>query len=1046
MPNFKNFKSKRAHVNGQHEQTTEHASPSAIEIEEKDVTTISDDEEDELSSLREKTDQMALKEPKPSPAETGKQAAPPRPAPIASSYFSTLNKLNENKEKKPVSRTLLSSDEEDVDSKASGRVKFPLSVFSTPSTLAILEPGVNRDKVPYTIVKRANPAKKRGPAKRRFVVDDDDDDESGSSNDSDSSRVSDISDIISSRSARVAKRRKQREDQDVLEQCEEMLKNEKRKKKAKRIKKPIDSDEDEIAQDFSSSSEDEQYEDLERLDSTSSEDDEGKPARKGKSKAKPKKKLVKSAEQITFENEARKTLRDRVVTFMNEANEQELSTIQTISLRKAQEIIKLRPFESYSDLKDKIESKRVFNYDLIDKVLEAVRSRDNVRALMMQCESISESIKSLVDEVTPATQPSFLNKKCKLMDYQLIGLNWLALMHKQGINSILADEMGLGKTIQVIAFLAYLKEVHNINGPHLIVVPASTLDNWDREFSTWAPKFDLLVYHGTMDERLEIRMKTERKEFTFEIMLTTYTMAFAKDDAKFLKRQSFNYIVFDEAHLLKNMKTLKYDKLLRLKSKNRLMLTGTPLQNNLLELMSLLVFTMPSLFLPKLNSVKALFMSNNFNSVFTANSRSPTDDYVSPFERERIEHAKNMLNPFILRRVKANVLKTLPKKTIIIERVAMSKSQQQIYDELISSYKKTAIKDDSITDIDPDEVEKENSNKAKANKKGQSGVSQRQGSSMLMNLRKVANHPLLIRNHYDDKKLTRMSELMLKEPTHHDASAKFIKEDMEYLTDHELHLLCLKYKSISRFKLTDSQLLDSGKLAFFDRVLPDLYAKGEKVLIFSQFCITLDLIEFYMESRNYPFLRLDGSTKIHERLDLIDDFNNDNDATLIVNQSEVNGATDEEEADGENSRLSRISKSSKASDDSESKAKKVFAFLLTTKAGGVGINLTAATTAIIHDIDFNPFNDKQAEDRCHRLGQTRDVTIYKLISEGTVEEGILALAEKKMKLGEDIQATRDAILTNSPVKSPTRRQTKAAKVTRSKDMQNLLKKTLGIFT
>lgn len=158
-------------------------------------------------------------------------------------------------------------------------------------------------------------------------------------------------------------------------------------------------------------------------------------------------------------------------------------------------------------------------------------------------------------------------------------------------------------------------------------------------------------------------------------------------------------------------------------------------------------------------------------------------------------------------------------------------------------------------------------------------------------------------------------------------------------------------------KIPDKLICDSGKLQHLDKLLPELKSKGHRVLLFSQFTMMLDILEKYLEIRNYGYCRLDGNTAVDERQDLINYFNTDSE---------------------------------------------VFVFLLSTRAGGVGINLTAADTCILHDIDFNPYNDKQAEDRCHRMGQTKPVSIYRLISESSIEEGMLLVAEEKLKLEQDI--------------------------------------------
>lgn len=162
--------------------------------------------------------------------------------------------------------------------------------------------------------------------------------------------------------------------------------------------------------------------------------------------------------------------------------------------------------------------------------------------------------------------------------------------------------------------------------------------------------------------------------------------------------------------------------------------------------------------------------------------------------------------------------------------------------------------------------------------------------------------------------------------------------------------------------IPDRLICDSGKFNHLDTLLDKLKEEGHRVLIFSQFTMMLDIVERYLEIRKHGFCRLDGSTAVEERQDMINDFNADSD---------------------------------------------IFIFLLSTKAGGVGINLTAADTCIIHDIDFNPYNDKQAEDRCHRMGQTRPVSIYRLISEGTIEEGMLMVAEEKLKLEQDITSSNE---------------------------------------
>ncbi|CAG2177919.1 unnamed protein product [Oppiella nova] len=493
--------------------------------------------------------------------------------------------------------------------------------------------------------------------------------------------------------------------------------------------------------------------------------------------------------------------------------------------------------------------------------------------------------------------------------------------------------MGLGKTIQVIAFFAYLRERKAVRGPHLVIVPASTLENWSREFQTWCPDINILLYYGHQDERAMIREQISKNEIDFDVIITSYTIAQSPGDRSLFKKSRFKYCVFDEAHYLKNIKSTRYTALMNLKAKHRLLLTGTPLQNNLVELMSLLIFTMPHMFSGKTDQIKTLFTYTNKESTHRIT-------YIS----ERIEQAKKIMKPFVLRRLKSEVLQELPPKIDNVLNVPMSSEQELKYADLIENYTRE-IKYKKITFEDNESEEKFKS-----------------GNSMLMDLRKVANHPLLIRQHYDDNKLRLMSQQMLSEHRakgHRESLPQYIFEDMQVMHDFELHRLCKQYTSLRHFELEDSYIEDSGKFQELDSLLTRYRLEGKRVLLFSQFTMMLDIIEEFMKLRFYHYLRLDGTTKVADRLDLIDQYNNDSE---------------------------------------------LFVFLLSTRAGGLGINLTAASVVIIHDIDFNPYNDKQAEDRCHRIGQTKEVIVYRLISQNTIEEGMLKIAEEKLKLGRDISA------------------------------------------
>lgn len=194
----------------------------------------------------------------------------------------------------------------------------------------------------------------------------------------------------------------------------------------------------------------------------------------------------------------------------------------------------------------------------------------------------SEEVKKAFEDYI-YTQPKLLKEGFKLKSYQLIGVNWLNMLYRKNISCILADEMGLGKTAQVIALIAHLKE-KEIAGPHLIIVPSSTLDNWIREFEKFAPTLKVYAYYGSQAERADARYFLKQQE-DLDVIVTTYNMATgAPEDRKFLKKMEFKACVLDEGHQLKNAESKKYKDLMDIKVQWRLLLTGTPLQNNLQEL------------------------------------------------------------------------------------------------------------------------------------------------------------------------------------------------------------------------------------------------------------------------------------------------------------------------------------------------------------------------------------------------------------------------------------------------------------------------------
>lgn len=350
--------------------------------------------------------------------------------------------------------------------------------------------------------------------------------------------------------------------------------------------------------------------------------------------------------------------RQMVFDFVNECQPKEFLSVKMLSQKKIDLLVAARPFKSWYDLVVRIKALKGLSADALNSVQEYLNRRNNIAKIMRKCTKIVSQLETAVDLGGGIVkQPTILNPEFKLADYQMIGLNWLAVMHKEEMNGILADEMGLGKTIQVIALLAWLKETGQSSGTHLIVVPSSTLENWAQEFGRWCPSLVVDKYYGAIDERREMRMHYARGGLKdIDVLLTTYhTVGSSPEDRKMFRVSKIHYVVFDEAHMLKNMMSQRYTNLISINATRRLLLTGTPLQNNLLELMSLLCFVMPSMFARNTEDITALFQKN---------VRITEDDDITSFEQTQIEQAKRIMKPFVLRRLKTVVLSSLPPKAV----------------------------------------------------------------------------------------------------------------------------------------------------------------------------------------------------------------------------------------------------------------------------------------------------------------------------------------------------------------------------------------------
>lgn len=530
-------------------------------------------------------------------------------------------------------------------------------------------------------------------------------------------------------------------------------------------------------------------------------------------------------------------------------------------------------------------------------------------------------------------KPAIMSSDLVLKDYQLFGLNWLNLLWSKKLSCILADDMGLGKTCQVITFLAHLKET-GVQGPHLIVVPGSTLENWIRELNRFCPALSVSPYYGSLAEREAWRNSYESGEEEWDVIVTTYETATGKMDAPFFRRTVKPVVaVFDEGHHLKNRTSKRHIELMRIPAEFRLLLTGTPLQNNLQELVSLLSFILPKLITSEI--------TEKLDTIFKFKATTKDADHAALLSAQRIMRARSMMTPFILRRKKAQVLKHLPTKTRRVEYCTMVPEQKKLYDEMVDE----AVRLRSLTP------------QQKTGRGGSAKMAQEMTA-----LRFAAIHPLLLRHKYTDKELHKLQKALERSSefggNRPDQIEKYIKEDLKG-GDFGLHKFCADRpdQGLSRFTLKNDEWMDSGKVNKLKELMEKYIENGDRVLIFSQFTTMMNILEAVFENLNIKFMRLDGSTNMSERQDIIDQFTNDTSIPV---------------------------------------------FMLSTKAGGAGINLACANKVVIFDSSFNPQDDIQAENRAHRVGQTREVEVVRLVTTGTIEEQIHALGESKLALDERV--------------------------------------------
>ncbi|KAF1978633.1 DNA repair and recombination protein RAD26 [Bimuria novae-zelandiae CBS 107.79] len=498
-----------------------------------------------------------------------------------------------------------------------------------------------------------------------------------------------------------------------------------------------------------------------------------------------------------------------------------------------------------------------------------------------------------------------------LFDYQKIGVEWLWELYSQNVGGIVGDEMGLGKTIQAISFVAGLHYSKKITKPVIVVCPATVMKQWVNEFHRWWPALRVSILHssgtGMLDTRREEKIEQELELRQYgdyddtltgagkaakkivekvkrdgHVLVTTYTGL--QTYAEFLVPVDWETAILDEGHKIRNPDAAVTIHCKELRTQSRVILSGTPMQNNLTELWSLFDFVFPM----RLGTLV------NFRTQFEFPIKRGGYANASNLEFETAmqcaETLKDAVSPYLLQRFKVDVAADLPKKKEQVLFCKLTRQQREAYENFLNSEEMKSI-----------------------------AAGKRQMLFGIDYLRKICNHPDLV-NHKDSNK----------------------KAD---------------YGAANK----------SGKMQVVKELLSLWVKGGHKTLLFAQHRIMLDILQKYLDRLpGINYRRMDGNTAIKNRQDMVDEFNND--PNLHV-------------------------------------------FLLTTKVGGLGVNLTGANRVIIYDPDWNPSTDIQARERSWRLGQKRDVEIYRLMCAGTIEEKIYHRQIFKQ------------FLTNKVLKDPKQRQT-----------------------
>ncbi|KAL3427367.1 Chromatin structure-remodeling complex subunit snf21 [Phlyctema vagabunda] len=646
-----------------------------------------------------------------------------------------------------------------------------------------------------------------------------------------------------------------------------------------------------------------------------------------------------------------------------------------------------------------------FFVDKKDYFLPLLPPNNHVKKLVEKHEQLSEEEISKLPIITPyeelETQPRGIQAKMK--PYQLSGLSFMVYLHRNGLSGILGDEMGLGKTLQTISLIQYLKEndpkrgTGRLQRPFLVICPLSVLSSWMSETKKWAPTLKVIRFHGPVKERVRLkkiivgeidmygnltsqartkqnakntasrqnshsRIGNEGEDVGVDVVVTTYE-SYASEQSWFKKAFVWRYVVLDEGHKVKNDQSLISKSLQGLTAEYRLILTGTPLQNNLSEAWALLHWLYPEVFLDNTSEL--------FNESFNLTK--------GLYSNTVLDNLRHLLELIMLRRMKTSpgVDLNLPSKTEILLFVPLSPMQRFWYTRLITRADQGLL-DELFRGAKDKEVQAMEA--TKKNEEIETELMKRETAAL-----ETLEEDLVVGGDVWKESRDILKQTIQREfEDDNDDAGNTKKSSWQKLMNllMQLRKVCNHPYQISYPEDTvegDHIITASGKFIVLEKLLNQLVIKQKKkILIFSGFTKMLDLVEELLMVRggdgtSYRYVRLDGSTARARRNLGIRMFNDTNSEYRVM--------------------------------------------LISTRAGGLGVNLATASDVVLLDQDWNPQITLQAEARAHRIGQKNPVTIFKLVSQGTVEEQMMGRIQKKLYLSAKVTEAMQDIHTKSGIKS-----------------------------